>query len=321
MLFLKNLKDEFKQIKRFKFLLHEIANIGDIVEDDKCITCYVTQKLLDKHVKPVFYELYIGGMNTMDEQKRELIYYYQLDKKVHYVFDGIVFCSPIKIGSYCCEMTFRNCKFKYSPITILQADKITFENNQYKNGLANYKNQTFFRTVSHMTINELIFRNENFQNLYIPYNQRNYFGMDICAKKVKVVHSRIVSNHEQIVIKAKELEIVKSLLDAQEIYLDTDYVDATKSHLKAKKGLIVGNDINTCDVEIKLDDVFSPYVVFNGIEWVNYNNGNRTFYHDDPSELKEKRKEWIAILNHIKEKYASADEEEKIQQLQKRFKF
>lgn len=265
----------------------------------------------------------LGGMNNANSSKKELIDYYGLDKPVHYVFDGIRFyCSPIKIGSYLCKITFKNCKFEHSPITILQADKIAFENNQYMDILGNLRNESFLRTTSNTVINELTFRNERFENLYKHGKEQNCFGINVCAKKVDILDSKMItdSNNGPICIKAKRLQIVRSLLESPEIYFDTDFVDATRSKLKAEKGLIVGNDTNTCDVEINIDDVFSPYVIFNGVEWVNYEAGNRTFYHDDPVKLKSARKEVVQVLNNIKEKYTIITEDnQKILELQRKF--
>lgn len=322
MLFFKRLDEGAKNFKRLKFLKNELFNIGDIVEEESSITCYVSQRLLDRNVKKTFYDLYIGGMNTANKSKKELITYYGLEKPVHYIFDGITFNSPIRIGSYNCKLTFKNCSFKHSPITILQADKITFENNQYCDTLSNIAKKTFLRTTSSTTINELTFRKENFQNQYKPCDKENYFGMDICANKVAILDSKMTTdkNNGTICIKSKRIEILRSLLEFPEIYLDTDFVDVTRSKLKVEKGLVVGNDTNTCDVEINTDDVFSPYVVFNGIEWVNYASGNRTYYHDDPIKLKIARREWIETLNCIKEKYSTVPEEKKILELTKKYK-
>lgn len=305
---------------RNKFLTKTIANIGDIEEEEDCIICIVKQDLLDKNAKPNFYQLDLDGMNTYYDKGKEIVDYYKLNKPVHYIFDGIHFDTPININSYFCDITFVNCVFSHSWITIFNADEITFSKNTFLDATSIVSNQAFLRILSNTKIRKLYFIDENFVNKSkLKKYGENKFGINIVADEIHIYKSTIITDETNgnLFMKAKKIDIAKSTIHSPEIYFDTNHIDNTKSSLIATKGIIVGNTNSNSNIEICLDDVYSPYVLFNNIEWVNYKTGNRVFFHDYPKLLNEKRKEVTnklqnldQIVNHIMDSNAKITQNE-----------
>lgn len=308
MLFLQIGKEKIEKVlynyRRQKFLKNTIANIGEIVEEEDSITCIVKQEKLDSNKKycNIFYELNLYGMITHYEKSKQLVDYYKLNKPVHYFFDGIHFNKPINIFSLFCNITFINCTFENAPIQILSAEEITFSKNTYYDCISAVRNSAFLRTISGTTIGKLYFVKENFKNEWDKKNYENKFEINIVAEEIHIYKSTIATDETKgnLSLKAKDIDIVKSTLESSEIYFDTDHIDVTKSNLIATKGLIAGNKENNSNIEICLDDVYSPYVLFNNIEWVNFENSNTSFFHDYPELLIKKRRKLANTLQNIK---------------------
>ncbi len=270
--FLENISRKSKEyiykLGRRKFIHDTIASIGRIIEDDHCITCLVQQNLLYRNAKPNIYQLNLFGMNNKNEEIKKIIEYYNLNKPVHYIFDGIHFDRPINIFSFFCDITFINCKFTNSYFNISHADKITFAGNQFYDGISVIKKEAFLRTVSTSKVGELNFKNENFINKSKSKEYGENFGLDIVADKVNIMNSTITAYEKkgEINIFTKEIEIRNSTVCAPEIYLDSDEIIYEKSLFKANKGIIIENKNNNCDTEVGFYNMISPYIVYNGTE-------------------------------------------------------
>lgn len=69
-------------------------------------------------------------MNTVYDKSRKLVEYFNLNKPVYYIFDGIIFDTAVNISSLFSNIIFRNCTFNMG-IICLFANNITFKNNKY----------------------------------------------------------------------------------------------------------------------------------------------------------------------------------------------
>lgn len=185
-------------------------------------------------------------------------------------------------------------------------------NNVYYDGISSISNGVFFRTASCSEIKELNFIDENFVNKYYSSYGESNFGIDVVANKVNIVNSKITTDEQNglVNIKANKIEIKKSLITSREVYFDAYLVDMDrKSKLKCSKKLIVSNKDKNCDVDICIDDIYSPYVSFNGVELVNVEKGDITFYHYDLEDVQKKRREVLQVLTNLKLKCEEFQEE------------
>lgn len=249
---------------RAKYLGGVIPNIGIIEEKDDCIICHVKQDLLEieRNSKAGYYELLCDGMNTERDEEREKVDYYNLNKPVYYVFDGIYFKTIVEIVSSFSSVIFRNCTFS-SGIRIYYADDITLENNEYAcwTDFKEYGNAFLWGMVRNLTI-----KNDQFDNTRFLLFDNN-FGINIEVNRLNIDSATICAgNHGQINIKAKETTIRKSELNAPEIYLDSDsIVFDDKSSMKSN-GIIIENKNCDLDTDMIFRNIDSPCVIYNGNE-------------------------------------------------------
>lgn len=299
--------DKFKEMTRklefgrIKFRNDIIENIGQVVEDDHSITCIVQQNKLDRSAINSFYDLHLFGINNNDDEIKQIVNHYHLDKPVHYIFDGIFFDKPINIFSAFCDITFRNCTFSNSPIYIVTANKVSFENNMY----FYTGSKSFLKTTA--TIGEINFNNESFINMITEGALKINFGMDITAGEVNIIDSFITTNQKDgsTYIKAKQTNMYKSTINSPEIYLDSDGIFFGRSLFQASNGIIIENKDCACDTEVGFYRTISPFIIYNG----------REIYLDNDPNLEIHQKRVTQVLQNLKMK---CDEftEEKLRKVQ-----
>ena len=168
---------------------NRIANIGEIIEEEDKIICYVKQDMLAIECIGLIDVLFIDGFFKDDENNRKYLNRLNLDKPIYYIFDGIYFDWCFRFCSRGdCNNIFRNCTFRIG-ITITKATNVTFENNTYINhiepGYLIYTN--FF---SGKNIKKITFINENFIKSDVG-DYRSRFGMDIDADTVEMINTHI----------------------------------------------------------------------------------------------------------------------------------
>lgn len=286
------------KISRKNYLKGTIENIGNIIEEDDKITCYVTKDLLKRNCKGHFYELHCAGMNTVYEKSKELIDYYKLDKPVYYIFDGITFEHSVSLTANFSQIIFRNCTFT-NGLKLLWGNEITLENNKYINW-ANFSEHD--REFLYGNIDKLTIINDNFINSYELKNigDKSELGINIKADEIHIRNSNICAeNNGQINIRAKKTIIYESTIAGPEIYIDSDSIIFGKSLLKADNGIIIENKNCDCDIEVGFYNNEAPYVVYNGVEMTNDNNESLTV-NDSQVELQEKRQMLLQTLENIK---------------------
>lgn len=115
--------------ERKTFINRWITNIGTIQEEEDKIICYANQELLEKYKRRKSYAISCYGIPTQERVKQK-VEYYQLDKPVYYIFDGIQFDFISFSSAFNSIMVFRNCTFN-NKIRFIQADKVVLENNTY----------------------------------------------------------------------------------------------------------------------------------------------------------------------------------------------
>lgn len=268
-----------------------MSRIGTIEEKEDCIICYVEQQLLEKNGKRVFYELQCNGMNTAYDKSKKLVEYFNLNKPVYYIFDGIIFDTVVNISSLFANIIFKNCTFNMS-IRCFFADNITFENNKY-NCWTEFKD--YGNAFLYGKINNLRIEHEQFVNNSEFHNFDNNFGINVETNKIVMVCSDIqAGNNGQINIKANETVLQYSKIIAPEIYLDSNNIFLNESFLKAKGVIIESKNYECYTSTTDFCFIRSPYTVYNGAEI--------TTDQDENKELKENRLKLIKTLKHVTNK-------------------
>lgn len=308
---MKNFIDKITYNKmRKKYLNKCICNIGDIVEEEDKIICYVKQDLLDKQIrKNLTLGLSLNGINTANEDLKKIADYFDLNKPVDYVFENINFnIYWLKFSSLFAHVTFRNCKF-YDYIKIIFANDVTFENNKYYQPYSTHGMDNCFLDV--YSIEKLAFINEVFINSAEVVDLTEYnistpkFGIKIKGEEIEVINTNVNAN-DQVNIQSNKINIDNSHICAKDVYIETKDMNFYNSSIKAEEGVML--DTTNCNfmdcVDSPLMDISAPIIVYNGLEiQLNDNNDDKLLY--------ELRKELVEKLYSIRDYCKQVNEIEK----------
>ena len=253
---IKNKIDMFNYNKeREDVIKNWVCNIGEIVEEEDRIICYVKQDLLVNKCRYICDYLLLDGLFAGDkfyiEQRNRL----NLNKPVFYIFDGIHFEWCFRFNSKGnCHIIFRNCMFK-NGMDISYANNVTFENNKYYNS-DSYVGRYVFLVGN--KINRITFRNEKYGNRYRSGLSLKY-GIDIDAKVVEIIDSKIDSHtYGNINICASETVIENSSIYCGKIVLDVDEIKYMGSHIDARESVTIDNKNKNY-----IENIDSPLVIYN----------------------------------------------------------
>lgn len=232
----------------------------------------------------------------MHEKVKQKVEYYQLDKPVYYIFDGIQFDFISFSSIFNCILVFKSCSFN-NKLNFICADKVVLENNTYNSWINKYNRDGSFLRGE---IKELILQNDNLINHFKDVDNNQDFGIDIITDRLTIMNFTIAAlNEGQIYIKAKEANFMDSTLEAPEMYLDLDNIAYANSLLKSSQGIMIENKSWNCDLDMGFYNVDSPYVVYNGIEIVNKENEQQKQNKDN---LVEARKTLVSFFNNLQNK-------------------
>ena len=186
-------KAKLYDIGRKIYLKDSICNIGEIVEEEDKIVCYVTKDALAKYRKgcPV-YELTLTGISDVTEKDKEVARKFNLNKPFYSIFENIEFRSSLHFSSICAHVIFKNCTFSTS-VRISFADDVIFENNKYINHCPFYSKEDCFFTSR--AIKKLTFLNDEFANGDILKKYGYYkpnFSMNISAGLLELINTKFV---------------------------------------------------------------------------------------------------------------------------------
>lgn len=285
---------EYLNVQLRKRYLKDITkNIGDIIEIDDKIICFVNQKKLDRSGRDgsSLYKLQLNGFNKNCGQTKEVMEELELDKPIYYIFDHIEFKTGLNFSSHFAHVVFRNCTF-HKNIGIFWADDVTFENNTYLDWYSGYYYGNCFL---YGNVGSLTFQDENFINHY-QYPCSTQFGMNLNVDKLKVCRSFIQTDKQaNLNIFSKDTVIQQSKIQAAEIYLETDSISIDNSSIIGKNGVMIENSKYDFSGVVQ-----SPVVIYNGVEFSNY--GKDTISIDSNTcELTEARLQLVQQLRSMKD--------------------
>lgn len=224
-------------LERKSYLKHITNDLGDIVENNDSILCYVKQKKLDKIIS--LNRLSLLGMNTYSEFTKNQVYKYKLDKPVYYVFDNIAFPYGLMISSHFVDtIEFKNCTFGNKVSIDARNSNVLFKNNKYDydvnikeifgNGFLRIKNAS-----------RVSFCNENFvnsSNLDHPLD----FEMDINSKDLEIINSGIECGKKgNLSFNTENIFIYGSVITTSGLYIDTKSIETVDNCILAREGAII----------------------------------------------------------------------------------
>lgn len=302
---------------RQAYLKKWIPNIGKIVEEEDKIICYVDQKSVDKFKKNGSYNLSLYGLSDVPEVIEETITNFKLNKDVYYIFENINFDITLKLNTqWGANVTFKNCSFDKN-VVIMWGDNIVFENNQYTDHCNVYYYGNCFFTAQY--VKKLTFINDNVFN---KYDLKKYatdfapiFGMNINGELVEFINSNIdlCDEHPATMrVKAQKMHIKNSVINAKEIYIDSQSIECTDSSISAQSGAMIENA--NCDFN---SNIQAPILFYNGTDLASKNKESHIVNQEEVL-LNEARKKLIDKLRNLSN-YCQQLNDNKTQEIKDKF--
>ena len=236
-----------------------IINIGDIIEEEDKIICYVKQEKLIEECRKTIDYLELDGLFRGDKFYIDYLNRLNLDKPVYYIFDGINFEWWFKFKSkWNCNVTFKNCNFRKG-LFIKEADNVIFENNTYYD----YYNSSCLRYSDYLTcenIGKLTFKNEKFVNMAMGMVPNN-FGININTDIIKIIDSHIDCGESgDINISANKMIVMNSDIDVGKLIMIVDKLIYFNSNINAKDRVVINNKNKDY-----IGYISAPMIIYNGV--------------------------------------------------------
>lgn len=295
--------DKFMYKKmRKKYLNKCICNIGDIVEEEDKIICYVKQELLDKQIKKnLTLGLRLNGINNANEDLKKIADYFDLNKPVYYVFENINFnVYGLKFSSLFAHVIFRNCNFE-NFIKIIFANDVTFENNKYYQPYSTHGMDNCFFDI--YSIEKLTLINEEFVNSAKVIDLTEYnislpkFSIKIKGNEIEIINTNVNANY-QVDIECNKINIDNSHIYATDFYLDTKYMNFYNSSINAEEGIMIDNpDCKFLEnINSPLENISASILVYNGVDF-----GSNCNVQNNNSSLEQARGNLVEKLRNIRD--------------------
>jgi len=259
------------------------GNLGEVVEEDDKITCYVKKNRIKKKNHN-----YIIACFGIGKDIKEVAEKYKLNKPICYVIDGLELKKhKVDILGYSgCEVIIKNCNFN---LDLIHVDgKCTLDN-------------TDISVLSFLSIgaDDLIIKNmKNDKIKVLGYGINILFGS---KGKINVIDSNIGSQNENIKLSfsaIKNLNIVNSNIYSKDISCTSNFINIDeKSSLTAKEKVILKTD------DFTPININAPKIILNEKEIKNEKQSVVLKKATDP--LMVKRLELVNILKQVKEECES----------------
>ena len=292
-------------MNKFKKALYDITriyaknyltgNLGDVVEDDEKITCYVKRSRIKK--KDYCYVISCHGIG---QAQKKIADTYKLNKPICYIIDGIELKkNKVYIFGYDnCEVIIKNCSFELD-LCVHVNGKCTLDNTNIK-------------TFSYLSISaeKLVIKNMNSNQIQVmgPSPHIGFGAVDT----IDVIDSNLCKSNKAMRISfttTNELNISNSNITGKEVECEskTIHVDEKSSLTATDKVTLKTDDFNSINIT-------APTIALNDEEIINEKQSIVLKRLTDPLEIK--RVELVSLLRKIKtecEKISS----EKISEYQK----
>lgn len=278
-------KEKLYNIMRKYKMNYLTNNLGEVIEDDEKITCYVKKNKLLKSGEHS-YDIDCLGIGNGDYRKK-IAKAYNLDKPICYVFDGIELDGKLSIYSWSCEVIIKNCSFDLG-LFVFAGGKFTLDNT--------YININIFNYLS-IYANELVIKNMRSEQLNEIYFNSHFIFTSY--SKLDLIDSNIGNNKQKFRFYAKDsLNIVNSTITGQEIECESSKINADE-----KSSLTASNKVSLKTDDVNSINITAPVITLNGEELV-IEKGKCVFRKSTDS-LELKRLELISLLRKLNEKCKS----------------
>ena len=272
---MRTIKEIIYNFNRNLFKKHITRNLGDVIEQEDKIVCYVDLDKAGIKNKAI-------GCSGIKKEDKELAKYFNLDKPISYVIDGFYnYDSYLSIFGYeNCEVIIRNCDFKYG-IFVYVNGNCTLENTT----IATY-DKLVIGCSDTLTIKDM--KNDQIR-LIEPIATINFTS----DNKIIIEKSSIgTSKNNSFEFKTKELELLDSNITGEVIKSNSNQIKAdSESSLTATERVVINAD------EFDSIKINSPKIVFNNEEMVN--EKRKIIFKKINDPLTMKRLELINLLNTI----------------------
>jgi len=283
-------------MNKFKKIIYDVVrnyilnyltgNLGKVTIDDDKITCYVKKR----KVKKERYDYTIACFG-IEENPKDIIEVYELNKPVCYVIDGLEFKNhKVQIFGYNnCEVIIKNCNFEFD-LCIHINGKCTLDNTNIK-------------TFSYLSIgaNELTIKNMNSDQLEVLSSKSDIgFG---AYDRIDVIDSNIGNVKKNIKVSflaTNELNIVNSNICGKDVVCESSKINADEnsSLIAIDKVTLKADDFNTININ-------APTIILNEEEITNERKSVVLKKITDSLALK--RLELIKLLRKIKNECESTN--------------
>lgn len=306
-------------MNKFKKILYDVTrpyaknyltgNLGNVVEDEEKLTCYVKRSKVKK--KDYNYTIACFGIGE-NEDRKKIAKAYKLDKPICYVIDGLEFKKHqvYVFGYNDCEVIIKNCSFGLD-LCVHVNGKCTLDNTDIK-------------TFSYLSIsaNELVIKNMSSDQIEV-IGSKSHIGFG-ANDKIDVIDSNVGNKKKNIRVSftaTNGLNISNSSIIGKEVECESSIinVDENSSLAASDKVDLKTNDFNPINID-------APIIVLNGEKLVN--NKGKVVFRKITDSLELKRLELVNLLRKVKtecekinsEKVSEYQEELTVQPISKTLK-
>lgn len=281
-------KKKLYNIMRKHAMNYLTNNLGEVIEDDEKITCYVKKNKIKKNKNIKYsYAIDCSGIEN-DDHRKKIAKAYNLDKPICYVIDGFKLRDELSICSGSCEVIIKNCSFDLS-LYVIAGGKFTLDN-------------TYINIFNYLSIyaNELVIKNMRSEQLK-EFSCKPTITFD-SHSKLDLIDSNIGNNDQRFRFWAKDsLNIVNSTITGQEIECESSKINADE-----KSSLTASNKVSLKTDDFNSINITAPVITLNGEELEN-ENGKGVFRKSTDS-LELRRAELTSLLNNLKNRCKSINE-------------
>lgn len=266
------------------------GNLGNVVEDEEKLTCYVKRSKVKK--KDYNYTIACFGIGENKDRKK-IEKAYKLDKPICYVIDGLEFKKHqvYVFGYNDCEVIIKNCSFGLD-LCVHVNGKCTLDNTDIK-------------TFSYLSINanELVVKNMSSDQIEVM-GSKSHIGFG-ASDKIDVIDSNVGNKKKNIRVSftaTNGLNISNSNITGKEVECESSVinVDESSSLTATDKVALKTNDFNPININ-------APIIVLNGEEIANEKETVVFKKITDPLSLK--RLELVDLLKRVKNECESINSE------------
>ncbi len=262
-------------------------NLGEVIEDDEKITCYVKKNKIKKNKNIKYsYAIDCSGIEN-DDHRKKIAKAYNLDKPICYVFDGFELRGNLSIFSGSCEVIIKNCSFDLG-LFVIAGGKITLDN-------------TYINIFNYLSIyaNELVIKNMRSEQLK-EYSRESMITFD-SHSKLDLIDSNIGNNEQRFRFCAKDtLNIVNSNVTGKEIECESK---SSKINADEKSSLTASNKVSLKTDDFNSINITAPLITINGEELVI--EKGKCVFKKSTNLLELKRLELISFLKELKKQCES----------------